>query len=109
MSSDGDGVYVVLQQPTQLWFAGCCDNRCPDAISNGGHHNVAEHATKTIVDRAATRHRRLLRTLPPEEPTRRTDVCETCGQSARATDGLRRLVAELEEQLAQHTRTDPHA
>ena len=107
-SGSGDGVYVVQEEPTGLWVAGCCDRRCPEAAQDGGHHQLARATVKTSADRAATRHRRYLKTFPLYEPTRRRDICATCGQSVTANEELQRLVADLEAQLAQKTYEEAH-
>ncbi|MGW6288900.1 hypothetical protein [Streptomyces sp. NPDC055107] len=90
-----DQVYVVQEQPTGHWVAGCCDSRC-------GYfpHDLADSTTKSRAEAAATRHRKLLRTLPREDFTPRSDSCPTCNQSTNAITALQDLVRELEAKLA---------
>lgn len=93
----GDSVFVVQEAPTGRWVAACCDNRC-----GFGMHTLADSERKPLADAAATRHRKLLRTLPVYEETRRSDICEHCGQSEKANAQLRDLVAELEARLSRY-------
>ncbi|WP_405461553.1 hypothetical protein OG786_29170 [Streptomyces sp. NBC_00101] len=90
-----DPVYVVQVQTTGRWFSECLDTRC-------GYfpHEVAESSVKSRVEAAATRHRKLLRTLPAEDFTPRSDTCPTCCQSTKAITALQDLVRELEAKLA---------
>ncbi|MGC5012560.1 hypothetical protein ACLQ2R_17490 [Streptosporangium sp. DT93] len=57
-------VYVV-QEPTGLWVAGCCNDRC-------GYegHDVAEEKTKAAAERAAAEHRAELRREGEEQAAR---------------------------------------
>lgn len=97
-------VFVVQEAPTGRWTANCCDPRCPELPGcwGEGAHMLADSPSKTVADAAATRHRKLLRTLPVPEETRRSDICEHCGQSEKANEQLRQLVAELEARLARY-------
>ncbi|MFE7339496.1 hypothetical protein [Streptomyces griseus] len=61
-----DPVYVVQEQPTGRWLAGCCDTRCGYFL-----HDLADSTTKSRAEAAAARHRKLLRTLPREDFTPR--------------------------------------
>ncbi|WP_405794071.1 hypothetical protein [Streptomyces sp. NBC_01506] len=89
-----DSVFVVQEEPTGRWIAACCDTRC-----GHGMHTLADTETKRAADAAATRHRRLLKTMPPNvDKPLTTDTCDTCGQSKRAIEQLQQLVAELEAQ-----------
>ncbi|WP_069625357.1 hypothetical protein [Streptomyces niveus] len=95
-----DPVYVVQEQPTGRWIAECCDNRC-------GYfpHGLADSATKSRAEAAATRHRKLLRTMPREDFEPRSDSCPTCNQSVKAIEALQELVEELESKLRHATST----
>ncbi|MGX1483407.1 hypothetical protein RKD45_002483 [Streptomyces griseus] len=90
-----DPVYVVQEQPTGRWVAGCCDSRC-------GYfpHDLADSDTKSRAEAAATRHRKLLRTMPREDFKPRSDSCPACNQSTKAISDLQDLVRELEAKLA---------
>ena len=92
-----DNVFVVREAPTGRWIAACCDTRC-----GFGMHTLADTEHKTTADAAATRHRKYLRTLPVYDETRRTDICQHCGQSEKTNRALRDLVAELEARLARY-------
>ena len=95
-----EGVLVVQETPTGMWTAFCIDLRCEDVACSGGSHDLARSKHRATADAAAARHRKLLRTLPVYEETRRTDICRHCGQSERANAELRALVADLENRLA---------
>jgi hypothetical protein len=95
-------VIVVQEAPTGMWIADCIDTRCEDVVHANGPHMLAYTRSKTAADKAATRHRAFLRTLPVHEETRRSDICGNCGESAKANGELRRLVAELEARLHQY-------
>lgn len=97
-----DTVWVIQEEPTGQWVAECLDDRCEDSVYANGPHRLAYTPRKSVADAAATRHRRLLRTFPVHEETRRTDICGNCGQSERANSELRRLVGDLEARLAHH-------
>lgn len=98
MSGD---VFVVQEEPTGRWIAGCCDNRCEElpGCFGEGMHLIAEEPTKAAADWAATRHRKLLATVPdPCKP--KAGECETCGQSRTAIRELQELVRTLEARLS---------
>lgn len=98
-----DHVFVVQEQPTGRWIAACCDARCEPHPSGGGMHTLADTARKADADRAAARHRALLRTVPPEDGQSLPDACQHCGQSTRAITLLQEQVARLEALLAQRS------
>ncbi|GAA4706229.1 hypothetical protein [Streptomyces youssoufiensis] len=89
-------VFVTREQPTSRWIAGCCDERC-----GFGMHTLADTETKAHAEAAATRHRKLLRAMPPAPDQHpRSGDCPACGQRAAAVEELLDLVAELEARLA---------
>lgn len=95
-----DPVFVV-QEPSLDWVAMCTDTRC------GVYpHLLAETSVKARADAAATRHRRLLKTMPTVPEVRlRPDTCDTCGQSASSAHTiaeLRDLITIVEARLAKY-------
>jgi hypothetical protein len=48
-------VFVVQEEPTGRWIAGCCNSDC-----GFGMHTVADTGTEAEAQRAATEHRREL-------------------------------------------------
>ena len=100
------GVFVVQEEPTGRWVAMCIDQRCGDlpGCFGEGMHTVADTATKTAAERAATVHRKLLATIPdeavwPPKPSQ----CGACGQAKTAITSLQQLVRDLEQRLADAT------
>jgi hypothetical protein len=93
-------VFVVQEETTGRWIAGCCDERCEDlpGCFGEGMHTLAEEPTKAAADRVATRHRKLLATIPdPCKP--KAGECEACGQSRTVIRELQDLVRPLEARL----------
>lgn len=90
-------VFAVEVLNSGRWEAMCTDSRC-------GYfpHTLAADATKTVAERAATIHRKLLATMPDEAVwPPKPSCCQTCGQSKAAITDLQELVRRLELQLAE--------
>ena len=94
-------VFVVQEDGSGLWIAGCFDSRCQGDMRCGdGMHTLAEEPTKAAANRIASGHRKLLATIPdPCKP--KAGECEACGQSRTAIRELQDLVRTLEAGLAE--------